>query len=140
VNFSPSGSGLKWFCERARGQCRDKLAYGTQAERRKFELELPRERFIDKTDLAKFGVTFECRPSSDDLDVVWPRRQVGGRLPPPPLRYKTGNADSCRLPSFSCHKRPQQGAFAPFDVDCVVSLALAVEAEWRKHAIGVVQA
>lgn len=55
-------SGSKWFYERARGQYRDKLAYGTQAERRKFELEFPREQFIDKTDLAKFEVTFECRP------------------------------------------------------------------------------
>ncbi|GJD79383.1 AIPR family protein [Methylobacterium gregans] len=55
-------SGSKWFYERARGQYRDKLAYGTQAERRKFELEFPREQFIDKTDLAKFEVTFECQP------------------------------------------------------------------------------
>lgn len=55
-------SGSKWFYERARGQYRDRLAYGTQAERRRFELEFPREQFIDKTDLAKFEVTFECRP------------------------------------------------------------------------------
>jgi hypothetical protein len=55
-------SGSKWFYERARGQYRDKLAYGTQAERKRFELEFPREQFVDKTDLAKFEVTFECRP------------------------------------------------------------------------------
>jgi hypothetical protein len=55
-------SGSKWFYERARGQYRDKLAYGTQAERRNFELEYPRDQLIDKTDLAKFEVTFECRP------------------------------------------------------------------------------
>lgn len=55
-------SGSKWFYERARGQYRDKLAYGTQAERRKFELEFPRDQLIDKTDLAKFEVSFECRP------------------------------------------------------------------------------
>ena len=55
-------SGSKWFYERARGQYRDKLAYGTAAERRRFELEFPRDQFIDKTDLAKFEVTFECRP------------------------------------------------------------------------------
>jgi hypothetical protein len=55
-------SGSKWFYERARGQYRDKLAYGTVAEKRRFELEFPREQMIDKTDLAKFEVTFECRP------------------------------------------------------------------------------
>jgi hypothetical protein len=55
-------SGSKWFYERARGQYRDQLAYGTQAQRRRFELEFPREQLIDKTDLAKFEVTFECRP------------------------------------------------------------------------------
>ena len=55
-------SGSKWFYERARGQYRDRLAYGTQGEKRRFELEFPRDQFIDKTDLAKFEVTFECRP------------------------------------------------------------------------------
>lgn len=55
-------SGSKWFYERARGQYRDKLAYGTPAEKRRFELEFPRDQLIDKTDLAKFEVTFECRP------------------------------------------------------------------------------
>lgn len=55
-------SGSKWFYERARGQYRDRLAYGSTAERKRFELEFPREQFIDKTDLAKFELTFECRP------------------------------------------------------------------------------
>jgi hypothetical protein len=55
-------SGAKWFYERARGQYRDRLAYGTQTERKRFELEFPRDQLIDKTDLAKFEVTFECRP------------------------------------------------------------------------------
>ncbi|GJD51055.1 hypothetical protein OPKNFCMD_3806 [Methylobacterium crusticola] len=55
-------SGSKWFYERARGQYRDKLAYGTAAEKRRFELQFPREQLIDKTDLAKFEVTFDCRP------------------------------------------------------------------------------
>jgi hypothetical protein len=55
-------SGSKWFYERARGQYRDKLAYGTAAEKRRFEVEFPRDQLIDKTDLAKFEVTFECRP------------------------------------------------------------------------------
>jgi len=57
-----SMSGSKWFYERARGQYRDGLAYGTSFQRKRFELEFPREQFIDKTDLAKFEVTFECRP------------------------------------------------------------------------------
>lgn len=55
-------SGSKWFYERARGQYRDRLAYGTQAQRNRFELEFPRDQLIEKTDLAKFEVTFECRP------------------------------------------------------------------------------
>jgi hypothetical protein len=55
-------SGSKWFYERARGQYRDRLAYGTAAERRRFELEFPRDQFIDKTELAKFEMTFACLP------------------------------------------------------------------------------
>lgn len=55
-------SGSKWFYERARGQYHDRLAHGKPAERKRFELEFPREQLIDKTDLAKFEVTFECRP------------------------------------------------------------------------------
>jgi hypothetical protein len=55
-------SGSKWFYERARGQYRDRLAYGTPAERRRFELEFPRDQFIDKTELAKLETTFDCRP------------------------------------------------------------------------------
>lgn len=55
-------SGSKWFYERARGQYRDRLANGSQADRKRFELEFPREQLIDKTELAKFEVTFECRP------------------------------------------------------------------------------
>jgi len=55
-------SGSKWFYERARGQYRDRLAYGTAAERRRFELEFPKDQFIDKTELAKFEMTFACLP------------------------------------------------------------------------------
>lgn len=55
-------SGSRWFYERARGQYRDRLAYGTPGQRKRFELEFPRDQLIDKTDLAKFEVTFECRP------------------------------------------------------------------------------
>lgn len=55
-------SGSKWFYERARGQHRDASAYLTPAQKRKHEFEFPRTQLIDKTDLAKFEVTFEPRP------------------------------------------------------------------------------
>lgn len=55
-------SGSKWFYERARGQYQDQLAYGNHAQRKRFEREFPRSQLIDKTDLAKYEVTFECRP------------------------------------------------------------------------------
>ena len=55
-------SGSKWFYERARGQYRDKMAYGTAAEKRRFELEFPYDQRFEKADLAKYEVTFECRP------------------------------------------------------------------------------
>lgn len=55
-------SGSKWFYERARGQYRDATAYVTPAQKRKHELEFPRAQLIDKTDLAKFEMTFEPRP------------------------------------------------------------------------------
>lgn len=55
-------SGSKWFYERARGQYRNRLAYGTAAERKRFELEFPKEQMIEKPDLAKYETTFDCRP------------------------------------------------------------------------------
>jgi hypothetical protein len=55
-------SGSKWFYERARGQYQDRLPSSKGAERRRFELEFPRDQLIDKTDLAKYEVTFECKP------------------------------------------------------------------------------
>ena len=52
----------------------------------------------------------------------------------PPLRYKTGNADFRRFPSLSGYQRPQQGAFAAFDVDCVVrDLDALREFGWLPH-------
>ena len=38
----------------------------------------------------------------------------------PPLRYKTGNADSRRFPSLSGYQRPQQRVFVVVDVDRIV--------------------
>ena len=52
----------KWFYERARGQYKDKKAYGTPAQRRKFEAEFPRYQMITKTDLAKYILSFEMEP------------------------------------------------------------------------------
>ena len=57
-SLSPS----KWFYERARGQYRDQLAYGTATARRKFELEFPKDQVVDKTAFAKFRMTFDCKP------------------------------------------------------------------------------
>ncbi|MEQ5788429.1 AIPR family protein [Erythrobacter sp. NFXS35] len=54
--------GEKWFYERARGQYRDGMAYASKAERRKYQLEFPQAKVMVKTDLAKYVVTFECRP------------------------------------------------------------------------------
>lgn len=55
-------SGSKWFYERARGQYRDGMAYSSAAEKRRYQLEFPKEKVIEKTDLAKYVVTFDRRP------------------------------------------------------------------------------
>lgn len=55
-------TGEKWFYERARGQYRDGMAYASKAERNKYQIEFPQAKVIVKTDLAKYVVTFECRP------------------------------------------------------------------------------
>ena len=56
-------SGSKWFYERARGQYKDQLAYGTPATRKKFEQEFPKDQVIDKTELAKYELSFLCEPN-----------------------------------------------------------------------------
>lgn len=55
-------TGQKWFYERARGQYRDARARGTSSERRRFEAEFPKAQLIEKTDLAKYELTFAARP------------------------------------------------------------------------------
>ena len=55
-------SASKWFYERARGQYKDKVAYGTAAVRKRFQAEFPKDQVIVKTDLAKTELTFECEP------------------------------------------------------------------------------
>lgn len=44
----------KWFYERARGSYRDKQAYLTPAQKRKFVAEFPKTQTFTKTDLAKY--------------------------------------------------------------------------------------
>ncbi len=53
----------KWFYERARGQYRDKQAYLSDAQRRKFQSEYPSDQLIVKTDLAKYEMTFAGNPA-----------------------------------------------------------------------------
>lgn len=55
-------TGHKWFYERARGQYRDGMAYSSAAEKKKYQLEFPKEKLIEKTDLAKYVLTFERKP------------------------------------------------------------------------------
>jgi len=52
----------KWFYERARGQYRDQLAYGTPASRKRFQTEFPKDQVIGKTDLAKYMLSVDCKP------------------------------------------------------------------------------
>ncbi|QXH66726.1 AIPR family protein [Pseudomonas asgharzadehiana] len=55
-------TGDKWFYERARGQYRDGMAYASVAGKKKYQLEYPREKIIEKTDLAKYLLSFERKP------------------------------------------------------------------------------
>ncbi|MBO6729970.1 MAG: AIPR family protein [Maricaulis sp.] len=55
-------AGSKWFYERARGQYRNEQASRTPAEKRRFETEFPRSQVFQKTDLAKFHLTFRAQP------------------------------------------------------------------------------
>ena len=66
---SPDGTfrQSKWFYERARGQYADARANLTQAQRRKFDLENPRNQLFAKTDLAKFLNVWEGLPHEVSL-------------------------------------------------------------------------
>lgn len=55
-------TGSKWFYERARGQYRDGTAYASVADKKKYQLEFPKEKLIDKTDLAKYVLSFARKP------------------------------------------------------------------------------
>jgi len=52
----------KWLYERARGQYKNLFAYKTQSQKRKLEIEFPKSQLIEKTDLAKFELSFDGRP------------------------------------------------------------------------------
>ena len=52
----------KWFYERARGQYRDGQAYLTDAKRKQFLTEFPKQQMFTKTDLAKYEVSFAGEP------------------------------------------------------------------------------
>lgn len=55
-------SASKWFYERARGQFKDAQAYLSPANKKKFEIEFPKDQMIDKTDLAKYELSFQQSP------------------------------------------------------------------------------
>lgn len=82
-------AGSKWFYERARGQYRDGMAYATKAQKRKYQLEYPREKVLTKTELAKYVVTFDGRPDvvsrgaqkcfiyfAENIDRLWKKSQI----------------------------------------------------------------
>jgi len=65
VNVPQKGGALyatKWFYERSRGQYRNLFAYKTQTQRNKLEAEFPKTQLIEKTDLAKFELSFDGKP------------------------------------------------------------------------------
>jgi hypothetical protein len=89
----------KWFYERARGQYKSLFSYKSPSEKRKLEIEYPKNQLIEKTDLAKFELSFDGRPhhvcegaqkcfnryatsviasisSTDELNEVWFKRVV----------------------------------------------------------------
>jgi len=55
-------TGDKWFYERARGQYRDGTAYASAAGKKKYLLEYPKQKLLEKTDLAKYVLSFERKP------------------------------------------------------------------------------
>lgn len=52
----------KWFYERARGQYRTECGLRTPSEKRRFQVEYPRSQVIQKTDLAKYQMSFRPAP------------------------------------------------------------------------------
>lgn len=57
----------KWFYERARGQYADNLNKRTPGERKRFEVEYPKDQMFTKTDLAKFENVWDEKPNVVNL-------------------------------------------------------------------------
>ncbi|MGE0133379.1 MAG: AIPR family protein [Blastocatellales bacterium] len=55
-------SATRWFYERARGQYRNECVLRSPSDRKKFEAEFPKSQKIEKTDVAKYHLTFERQP------------------------------------------------------------------------------
>ena len=51
-----------WFYERARGQYKDEQAYMSPSARKRFLAKYPRDQMVVKTDLAKYEMSFDCKP------------------------------------------------------------------------------
>ena len=66
--FAPSRDGsfqqTKWFYERARGQYQDARGHLSRGERRRFDLEYPKNQVFTKTDLAKFLNVWDGKPDT----------------------------------------------------------------------------
>ena len=54
--------GSRWFYERARGQYKDAQGYMREGERKRFQLQYPKDQLVLKTDVSKYELTFECKP------------------------------------------------------------------------------
>ena len=54
--------GSRWFYERARGQYKDEQGYMREGERKRFQLQYPKDQLVLKTDVSKYELTFECKP------------------------------------------------------------------------------
>jgi len=52
----------KWFYERARGQYKDQQAYLTDAKRREFLTEYPKDQVVTKLEIAKYQASFDEHP------------------------------------------------------------------------------
>lgn len=52
----------KWFYERAKGQYRNLTAYRSTAEKKRLDVEYPKNQLITKTDLAKYEYSYDQLP------------------------------------------------------------------------------
>ena len=57
----------KWFYERARGQYRNETSRKSVADKNRFQTEYPRNQVIQKTDIAKYQLTFRPEPHTVSL-------------------------------------------------------------------------